>query len=107
MLSLSKTKVVNINKEKYDVLICRPSIWGNPFTHIKNKKTNAKFIVNTRKEAIQKYSEWILTQPHLLQQLNTLKGKKLGCYCAPKSCHGDILVKMLEDLDKPKFQALF
>lgn len=33
-----KTKVVNLRKEKSDFYIGRGSIYGNPFTHIKDKK---------------------------------------------------------------------
>ena len=89
MLLPSKTTVVNITKEACDIFVGRPSIWGNPYTHIKGKKTQAKFLVDTRREAIQKYAAYILTQPDLLQLLPTLKNKKLGCFCKPKSCHAD------------------
>lgn len=92
-----KTKVVHCKKEKYDIYIGRPSKWGNPFTHL-NKTTNAKFKVKTREEAIKKYEEWILNQPKLLKDLHDeLKGKTLGCWCKPKSCHGDILIKLIEN----------
>lgn len=26
-----------------------------------------------------------------------MKGKILGCFCKPKSCHGDILVELVEN----------
>ena len=106
-MSDSKTRVVNINQESCDILICRPSEWGNPFTHIKNKKTLATHIVASRKEAVEQYRKWILEQPYLLVKLETLKGKKLGCVCAPKLCHGDVLVKMIEELNAPKYTSLF
>jgi len=64
------TKVVHCKKEKYDVYIGRPSKWGNPFTHIKDKSTKAEYIVDTREDAISKYRDWILTQPHLLNSLD-------------------------------------
>lgn len=98
------TTVVNKNKEAYDIYIGRGSKWGNPFTHIKNKKTKAEFIVDTRDQAIQKYKEWINTQPHLLNSLNELKDKRLGCFCKPKSCHGDILIELIEE---KKYHTLF
>lgn len=91
------TKVVNLNKEKYDVYIGRGSKWGNPFTHITDKETLASFIVPTRKEAIEKYHQWILEQPELMKALPELKGKTLGCYCKPKSCHGDILIELINE----------
>jgi len=90
------TTVVNLKKDSYDIYIGRGSKWGNPFTHIKDKHTKAEFIVNSRSEAISKYKEWISNQPHLLNALEELKDKRLGCFCKPKSCHGDILVELIE-----------
>jgi hypothetical protein len=31
-----------------------------------------------------------------LGRLHELKGKKLGCWCKPQACHGDILTKLIE-----------
>ena len=83
----NKTKVVNLNLQSYDVYIGRGSIWGNPFEIGKD---------GSRTEVIQKYREWIPTQPKLMALIYTLKGKKLGCYCVPKDCHGDVLVELIE-----------
>jgi Domain of unknown function (DUF4326) len=88
-------RVVHCKHERYDVYIGRPSKWGNPFTHIQDRKTKAEFIVATREEAIAKYREWILTQPALLNDLHELDGKILGCWCKPQSCHGDVLVELI------------
>ncbi len=81
------TKVVHCKKEEFDVYIGRPSKWGNPFQIGQD---------GTREQVIQKYEEWLLSQPKLLDELIELKGKVLGCWCKPKICHGDILVKYLE-----------
>ncbi len=89
--------VVHCKKERFDVYIGRPSKWGNPFTHIKDKETKAEFVVASREEAISKYREWILTQPALLKDLHELKDKILGCWCRPKSCHGDVLIELIEE----------
>lgn len=91
------SKTVNLNKESFDVYIGRPTKWGNPFTHIDNGKTLAKYIVSSREEAIEKYEEWITTGEgkHLLDDLHELKNKTLGCWCKPKSCHGDVLNKLI------------
>ena len=80
-------KVVNCNKSDYDVYIGRPSKWGNPFTHINNRKTKAKIICDSRDEAISRYSEWIRNGEgkHLLKDLHELDNKILGCHCYPKS----------------------
>jgi hypothetical protein len=89
------TRLVHCNKEEYDVYIGRPSKWGNPYTHIADKETLAEFIVETREEAIAKYSDYIKNKPELMNALCELEGKVLGCWCSPKSCHGDILIQLL------------
>ncbi len=91
------TRVVNKRVEPYDVYIGRGSIWGNPFTHL-DGPTKAQFKVKTREEAVQRYAEWIQTQPQLLEQLPQLRGKVLGCFCAPKKCHGEVLAKLADSL---------
>ena len=86
-------KVVHCKKQPYDVYIGRPSIWGNPFSH--KNDTLAEFKVNTREEAIQKYKEYIMSRTELVELAKKeLKGKILGCWCAPKKCHGDILLEI-------------
>lgn len=85
-------KVVHCKKEKYDVYIGRPSIWGNPFTH--KKGTQAKYICSSREKAVAAYREWILKNPDLMSKLPELKGKILGCWCAPFPCHGDVLLEL-------------
>lgn len=91
-----KTTVVNKSAAKYDVYIGRGSKWGNPYSHSEN--TKAKFKVNTRKQAIDAYKEYITKGDgkHLLKDLHELEGKRLGCFCKPKACHGDILVILLD-----------
>jgi uncharacterized protein DUF4326 len=87
-------RVVHCKRESYDVYIGRPSPWGNPFSHLSG--TQARWHVASREEAIQAYAEWIKAQPELLAALPELRGKTLGCWCAPKACHGDVLLAMAE-----------
>lgn len=91
----NKTRVVHYNKEPYDVYIGRPSIFGNPFSHLDG--TLARFKVGSREEAISKYREWLMSQPLLVDRVKReLKGKVLGCWCKPKSCHGDVLAEVAD-----------
>ena len=87
--------VVHCKKAKYDVYIGRPSKWGNPFTH--KEGTKAEFILPTRTEAIEAYRKWITEGggKYLLNDLHELKGKTLGCWCKPQSCHGDVLAELV------------
>lgn len=80
------TKVVHVTEEN-DLYIGRPSKWGNPFK---------LGLDGTRLEVIEKYRQWILNNPELLSQLHELEGKRLGCWCKPKACHGDVLVELIE-----------
>ena len=103
MRDSSKTYVVHVKKEEYDVYIGRPSKWANPYTHKELDKTLAKEQVSSRKEAIQKY-EWYLNESGLIKDIEELRGKILGCWCcdspsdgSEKSpvCHGQVLAKIL------------
>jgi len=84
-----KTKVVHCKREPYDVYIGRGSKWGNPFP------IGVKY--GTREQVIVKYRDWILTQPGLLNSLHELEGKRLGCWCSPLPCHGDVLIELVEN----------
>jgi len=87
------TKIVHCGRDEYDVYIGRPSKWGNPFSHKPSSLAEVK--VATRQEAIDKYREWIRSQPDLMAALEELRGKRLGCWCRPKLCHGDVLLELL------------
>lgn len=84
-----KTEVVNIVQRNFDIYIGRPSKWGNKFVIGKD---------GTRAEVIALYEAWIRQQPDLLNSLEELSGKKLGCHCKPNyACHGDVLLKLLKE----------
>lgn len=76
------------HNEPYDVYIGRPSKWGNPFVIGKH---------GSRTEVITKYEIWLLYQSDLIASLHELRGKCLGCWCAPAPCHGDVLVRLAND----------
>lgn len=65
------------------VRIDRGSPWGNPFLLDDD---------GDRSTVIASYRDHYLPyKPSLLSKLGTLKGKALGCWCAPQACHGDVL----------------
>ena len=102
----NKCTVVHFKKEEFDIYIGRGSKWGNPFTHISDRYTLAKYIVSTRQESILAYKEWITNGDgqYLLEDLSELKGKRLGCWCHPKPCHGDILMELVNKSSGFKFE---
>ena len=63
--------------------IGRGSKWGNLFRI---------GIDGDRTAVIAKYESWLRNQHHLLRALDELRGHNLLCFCAPKACHGDLLL---------------
>ena len=94
---MNPTLVVRCQGGAYDVYIGRGSKWGNPFSHVWSS-TYPVTVVATREEAITRYREWIQTQPRLLASLHELRGKRLGCWCAPLRCHGEVLAELADAL---------
>jgi len=81
------TKVVHCKKNKFDVYVGRPSLWGNPFR---------VGVDGTRAEVIKKYREHLLSSPNLMAKLPELRGKTLGCWCKPQACHGDVIAELAD-----------
>jgi len=87
-------KVVNLYYNRYDVYIGRPSEWGNPYII---------GVHGNRKEVIQKYYEYLKNNEYLMNKINELDGKILGCYCKPKECHGDVIIQILNEIKMNNF----
>ena len=88
MTSTRTTRVVHCKRAPFDIYIGRPSKWGNPFMIGRD---------GNREQVIEKYRAYILGHPALLAAVQSeLKGKVLGCWCAPQSCHGDVLAELAE-----------
>jgi hypothetical protein len=64
------------------------SYWANPF----------QVKIWGREGALAKYEEHV-RHPARMARLPELRGKRLGCWCAPAPCHGDVLVRLLVELD--------
>jgi hypothetical protein len=59
--------------------------------------TLAEFKVASRAEAVSKFREWFLGQPALVERARReLRGKVLGCWCKPASCHGDVIAEIID-----------
>lgn len=99
------TTVVNIRNEKCDVKICRTpkneippapqtGCFGNPF-FLRDVNNDAE-----RSEVIRNYREYFYRKVEcdtaFKDAVLSLRGKKLGCFCKPKPCHGDVIVEYLE-----------
>lgn len=61
----------------------RKTAWGNPFEMPGD---------GDRDTVIANYAAHYLPhKPSLLAKVDTLRGKALGCWCAPEPCHADVL----------------
>lgn len=86
--------VVNKYKEDYDIYIGRGSLWGNPYVI---------GVDGDRDQVIEKFRQLLwrnlksgkVTKDMLL----SLKNKKLGCFCKPLACHGDVIVSAVNWAD--------
>ena len=67
------------------VYIGRGSKWGNAFRIGPD---------GDRAAVIAKYAGWLRDQHHLLRGLDELRGRDLVCFCAPRPCHGDLLLRL-------------
>ena len=69
--------------------ITRPGPWGNPFIAGRD---------GSRAAVITLYSQWVYAQPQFIARIKReLKGKDLLCWCHPKRCHGEVLLKIANE----------
>ena len=67
------------------IYIGRGSKWGNPFVIGRD---------GDRAAVVEKHERWLAGQRGLLQAIDALQGYDLVCFCAPASCHGDVLLQL-------------
>jgi hypothetical protein len=93
---LAVTIVVHI-KDGYDVYIGRAGkgqdgYFGNPFPL--DREAQRSLVLARYKGYFQAR---IASDPEFKRRVEELKGKRLGCFCAPKRCHGDTLAEYLNE----------
>lgn len=92
---------------KNDFYIGRGSVLGNPYSHIKDRKTKAIYEAKDRDDAIDKYSHYFdlmygsnkaFTQAidEIYEVYKSGDDVFLGCFCKPLRCHGDVIKEKLE-----------
>lgn len=102
-IKIKITRVLNIKREtqykgiksnlSYEY-IGRGSYWGNPYSMHENG--------DDREEVIRKFKYDFDTNKMLNREKSEvfkLAGKRLGCFCKPEACHGDVLADFLNSLD--------
>jgi uncharacterized protein DUF4326 len=68
------------------------SKWANPFS--------VTACGGSVEKAVTLYEEYLLNSPTLLACLPELRGKVLGCWCKPGPCHGDVLVRLVSQMQE-------
>lgn len=64
------------------------SIWKNPFKLEQGAVRGA---------TLERYREYLTASTALMGRLAELRGHALGCWCAPESCHGDVLAELVNN----------
>lgn len=106
IIRIAITRVVNIKKETqyqsekktltYEY-IGRCSYWGNPYSMYEDGEE--------RDEVIRKYKydfDYEKFPKKEKSEVYKLAGKRLGCFCKPATCHGDVLADYLNSWDDGK-----
>jgi len=70
------------------VRIGRGTMWGN------RHRLRPGATPGERAEAIAAYERDLAGRPDLLAHVGELRGRALGCWCAPRACYGDVLARL-------------
>jgi hypothetical protein len=84
---IGRRGIVFIDGKRYPIT---DSKWANPFRIA--GATREKVIADYRNYITKKISE----NPEYYD-VSELRNKTLGCWCAPESCHGDVLISLVQD----------
>jgi hypothetical protein len=102
-----QASVVNVRHHAFDQYIGRihprfpdGSLFGNPYA----------VEPHGREVAISMYTVYfkrrLQTDPAFKFHVDLLRGKKLGCWCAPAACHGDVIATYVNSLPAPALEDL-
>lgn len=105
------TRVINVKKEiefadqkstpSYEY-IGRGSYWGNPHSMYEGMEDSDE----DPREAVIRMYKYDFDYDKFLNidksKVYELAGKRLGCFCKPQSCHGDVLADFLNKWDDGK-----
>tara|TARA_R110002110_G_scaffold202683_2_gene413800 strand:+ start:201 stop:788 length:588 start_codon:yes stop_codon:yes gene_type:complete len=100
-------KVVNLRNESADIYCGRKSSYrakygadcsalGNPFPT--RGRSTRKECVEEYKQLVQENKEWFAEKLRVLVEYEKQLGRELtlGCFCAPKICHCDVLIHFVK-----------
>jgi hypothetical protein len=87
-------RVVHCKRERYDVYIGRPSKWGNPIMLTKDTLEERRKVLAAYRSLLESGYLGVGWREMIKREL---KGKVLACWCAPKLCHGDVLLELANE----------
>lgn len=91
-LYIGRKGIVFINGERYPKT---DSFWANPYK-VGRDGTRDEVGIMYRRHIIDKVHT--INQEEAKRRVHTLRvAKRIGCWCKPEVCHGDILVELLAD----------
>lgn len=100
---MSATTVVNLRSEPFDVYIGRAGkgqdgYFGNPYDV---RKYGA--------DALPKFIGYFLgrveADAEFRRRVVALHGKRLGCFCKPRDCHGDVIAEWVNAYAASRMEA--
>ncbi len=88
-----KTTVVNLHDEPFDVYIGRAGhgydgYFGNPFSDGGRARNITRFATY--------FLDRVEHDPEYRARVLALRGKRLGCFCAPLMCHGEVIARWVD-----------
>lgn len=107
---MPKTVAVNIKYEKCDFKACRKRDNSIPDPPEEGFAGNPFFLADPnddleRRKVIDMYRDYFLDRIQrdmsFRNAIIALYGKRLGCFCKPKPCHVDVIIKWLDDFFSP------
>lgn len=90
----TETELVSGRQFEPTQWIDRRSRFGNPF-----KLTENGGEVDSRERAVALYEGWfrgnLAEDRDFAQAVHELYGERLGCWCLPRQCHGEVILRYL------------
>ncbi len=97
------TRVVNLRNDFYDVYIGRPGRGEDGYF---GNRHSVGFCspcgkIHTREQCIAEFKKEFLVRIEsdaiFRAKVGSLKGKRLGCFCSPLACHGNVYAEWLDN----------
>jgi hypothetical protein len=92
-----RSRVVHVKHATFDVYIGRamPGYKASPFANPFKLRSESE-----RRAVVRAYARWLIQQQAVMQRVQELAGKRVGCWCRKPGhdvlCHGLVLIALAE-----------